>query len=281
MMFAGWGARPLERARLQQHSGASAAPEGRFASRPTRLAPSGATNGLDTLRVDLCLVRLGTPFAVQDGMKCSWTLAVAVALASVSCGNSETAPASDAGAHAGGSSAGGSSAGTGGSNTGGTIAGTGGSNTGGTRAGTGGATTGTGGASSGGVGGRSAGGANAAGSGGEGAGGANAGGKSCDGAKCTSAQICIAYRTVGGGLIRADAGACPDGTHVEPLGAAEFCQRDYSYKCVTRAGCSAAAVSCACGSAACASPYPACSDPESGDASLDPSAQLVCQQLAP
>ena len=106
-------------------------------------------------------------------------------------------------------------------------------------------------------------------------------GKSCDAAKCTSAQICVAYRTVGGGLIPPDAGACPDGTHVEPLGAGESCQQDYVYKCVPRSGCAANAVSWACGSASCAPPYSACSDPESGEVALDPSARLVCQQLAP
>lgn len=116
------------------------------------------------------------------------------------------------------------------------------------------------------------------GTGGQGSGVGGAGSVSCP--TCAATEICVAYRLVGGAALQPDAGSCPPGTHVEGSGTV-YCLSDFSYRCVPLTGCTGGApVSCACASADCPSGYSTCSDPQTADW-LDPSAQLVCQLLAP
>jgi hypothetical protein len=172
------------------------------------------------------------------------------------------------GSKAGGSNTGGSSGHTGGSNTGGSSGHTGGSNAGGSNAG----------------------GSNAGGSGATGGGGAGGGtNKACVGATCTATQVCVAYRTVGGGRLQPDGGKCPPGSHVEALGGAgAYCAADFAYKCAELVGCFQGNVTCACATlnindtaGTCPTGYPACSDPKPGTAWLNSSAQLICEQQVP
>jgi hypothetical protein len=70
---------------------------------------------------------------------------------------------------------------------------------------------------------------------------------------CTTSQICVAHRTVGGALVTPDdAGVCPPGRHVELLpGGDPICQNDWAYSCEDRpAGC-AGVVDCTCAGTYC------------------------------
>jgi len=114
-----------------------------------------------------------------------------------------------------------------------------------------------------------------AGGGGQGGGGeANLG---CVGTTCNVGQTCVAYRTVGGALFPPDAaGNCMTGRHVEN----NRCQPDFAYTCAELSGCSAPATTCHCmANTACANDG-ACRLPTAATW-LDPSADLVCEQLAP
>ncbi len=103
---------------------------------------------------------------------------------------------------------------------------------------------------------------------------------------CASNQICVAYRTVGGGQILPDQdGNCPTSSHVE----SGHCAADYAYKCNDLNGCFGnAPVNCECASqsigdteGSCPTGYSSCSNPTADNPFLDPQAQLICQQLAP
>jgi hypothetical protein len=105
--------------------------------------------------------------------------------------------------------------------------------------------------------------------------------------------VCVAYRTVGGGLIFPDAsGNCPDGSHSEPASfgdAGAYCVADFAYQCVQLEGCfGGAPVNCACAmqniadtAGTCPTGYAHCSNPSSAYIGLDPAAQLICEQQAP
>jgi hypothetical protein len=207
--------------------------------------------------------------------KQGWTLALTAALSSVSCSSSDRATALDGGVETGGARNGEAGA----SGRGGTATVSGGAAAGGA-SGHSGAATSSGGASPGGTNGTSG----AGGTGGAGGtrGGADGGTKKCDGTICTKAQVCIAYRAVGGGLIVPDAGRCPTGMHVEPrVGASALCERDYAYRCGVVTGCSESVVSCACASVGTCDMYSSCVDPRPAAIDLDPSAQLICETRVP
>jgi hypothetical protein len=112
----------------------------------------------------------------------------------------------------------------------------------------------------------------------------------CVGTTCAASEVCIAYRTVGGGLVEPDAnGDCPDGSHPEPVAGSEYCVADFAYQCVELVGCSGTTpVTCACaqprggdGMGTCPMVYSACADPQPDTSWLDPVAQLICEQQAP
>jgi hypothetical protein len=235
-------------------------------------------------------------------MKRSLAFAFAAASLASACSSSESGSAGPSGSTGGnsdasvasggnGTSTGGRSAGSGGRSgaTGGTSSGSGGAQVGGGGTGTGGS---TGSGSSGGAAGKGTGGSTGSGGNG-GSGGTNvgsggnttndAGPGSCGKETCTASEVCVAYRTIGGGLIYpTDAGKCPPGSHVEPGGPFNsHCAADYRYQCVPLVGCAGADVRCSCATGTCPSQYFSCSDPSSGTIALDPSAQLICQQLAP
>lgn len=118
------------------------------------------------------------------------------------------------------------------------------------------------------------------GSGGQGSGGQGSGGQAssaCVGKTCTASQTCVAYRTVGGIMVPPDDdGKCDAGRHLE----GDTCQADFDYTCAELTGCNAPAATCRC------APNTECADTiacrlPSDSASLDASAQLVCELLAP
>ena len=201
----------------------------------------------------------------------------------VSSGASGGAPDASVASGGNGTSSGGRSTGTGGRNTGGG----GSSSTGGLGGATGGASSGTGGGGSGAAdassssGGTSGSGGAGGGSGGNGAN--DAGSGSCGGDTCAATEVCVAYRTIGGGMIRPnDAGTCPPGSHVEqPSSPNPHCAADFRYRCVPLVGCAGADVRCSCATGTCPSQYFACSDTGPAWVHLDPVAELICQQLAP
>lgn len=115
----------------------------------------------------------------------------------------------------------------------------------------------------------------------------------CVGTTCAAEQVCVAYRTVGGGQIYPDSsGNCPAGSHSEPASWADagaICVANFAYQCVQLEGCfGGAPVTCDCAmlnaaetSGTCPTGYPACSNPSSTYVGLDPDAQLICEQQAP
>jgi len=213
----------------------------------------------------ICLLSPGT----------GWVATVCACLA-LSCGDSDRSgragsPIEDAGAPdgasaaAGGSSAGGSSSGAGGAASG----------SGGRAGSTGGTATSTGGhpADAGNTDGGS-----------PGSGGSTPeGGAECGAQACAAAEVCIARRVVGGGILFPDdSGACPAGSHPEPIGISNtICASDYTYQCVPLMGCSPGAVQCSCAAGTCPQGYGACSDPSPSRVELDPAAMLVCELQAP
>jgi hypothetical protein len=201
-------------------------------------------------------------------------LVLAGACFALSCSGSDASgsPGTNTDASAG---SGGQSASTGGASAGGAASG--GSSASG---GAGGVTAGAGGMTSGGAGAGGSATGGAAGSNGTG-GSATGGSGSCGGTQCrVPAELCVAHRTVGGGMLLPDAGRCPAGTHVEGT-SRQYCAADYAYECVDLVGCNPGSISCSCGGAICPSRYPACSDPTPNRVGLDPVAQLVCELLAP
>jgi hypothetical protein len=116
-----------------------------------------------------------------------------------------------------------------------------------------------------------------------GRGGTDAGQSRCGNQSCGTTEVCVAYRTIGGGLITpTDAGRCPNGSHGEPGGpSGSHCAADYGYRCVPLVGCAGTDVRCSCATGTCPSGFFACSDPSAATVALDPAAQLICQQLAP
>ncbi|HEY2410118.1 MAG TPA: hypothetical protein VGI10_29140 [Polyangiaceae bacterium] len=122
---------------------------------------------------------------------------------------------------------------------------------------------------------------NASGSGGFG--GASVG--TCVGMPCSAGNACVAYRTQGGAITYPDSsGKCQPKHHVE----AGVCQEDFNYECIVGGlACGDGPITCACAqqnindtNGTCPSGYPSCSNPVVASW-LDPSAQLVCQKLAP
>ncbi len=111
-----------------------------------------------------------------------------------------------------------------------------------------------------------------------GAGGSSSGAThACTGQTCGATQACIAFRTVGGPIVvpDPDAGACPDGQHMEGL----TCAADFSYECVELHGaCANQPLACACAQPSavavgvCPVGYGYCSEPGS-----DVAAQLICE----
>lgn len=203
-------------------------------------------------------------------------------LFSLSCSSTDSSNASPDGSAANGT--GGGAVGSGGRNGTGGATGSGGHSSGGTNGSSGGAI---------GTGGHAGSGGNTAGSGGTGNGdagpdsgdaGSGEGGPvgSCGGHSCKSGEVCVASRTVGGGLIFPEAGLCPTGSHVEKIAGSgtRFCAADYDYACRTLVGCTGTAVSCTCGASTCPVAY-SCVDPQPGAPSLDPSAELVCEERVP
>jgi hypothetical protein len=86
---------------------------------------------------------------------------------------------------------------------------------------------------------------------------------------------------LGGTLQLPDAsGKCPAKYHVEPNGTTGQCVSDFAYECREPVGCGTATLSCSCGAATCPSTYNFCQNPNAS-AWLDPTADLVCELLAP
>jgi hypothetical protein len=103
--------------------------------------------------------------------------------------------------------------------------------------------------------------------------------KPCFDTWCTATQACVAYRAEGGVRLSPDGGTCPSGEHLEGT----TCHQDFAYKCSELHGaCQHEPVTCACAQSynpgTCPARYGYCSEPGS---TVDPSAQLVCEELLP
>jgi hypothetical protein len=91
---------------------------------------------------------------------------------------------------------------------------------------------------------------------------------------CAATEACVAYRTIGGAQILADAGVCPSYAHSE----GNFCFANFAYQCVAQPRCTAGTIDCTCGT--CPQGYTACRALYVAEW-LDPDAKLICEQLAP
>jgi hypothetical protein len=117
--------------------------------------------------------------------------------------------------------------------------------------------------------------------------------RDCAGTTCSDTDVCVAYRTLGGGIIEPDAnGDCQTGSHPEPASFADsgmYCVANFAYRCVPLSGClRGAPVNCECAmlniadtGGTCPTGYSSCTDPAPNTPGLDADAQLICQQLAP